>query len=511
MRTLLNRSSWDEQANQRACPQVTNNPAAARELWLAVNLPDLALECSGQDYQDLAFVVLEDIAGIPYVHSASSLAQRQGISAGMAVNAALALCDNLQSCILDPLRQQEKLQELATDALQLSPRVSITPPTSFLLEVAGSISYFGSLETIQQKISGSLKKKLKSSFNMVVSPVPAASLLLASAGYETVIRDLEELRSVSGDLPVSALPIDDKSLSKLGKIGVRVLRDIWRLPVSELARRFDADFINYLDTLLGKRQELLPLHQPSPYFQKQLLFPAEINQNHLLLPYLDSLLHDLVIFLRHFDLYTNSFLFHLSHRQHSPSTIHCHLRQATRDHEHFLKLVETDLQQRQLPAPVMGLELLADEFHEFQAKTRELFRHSAGSTDDKEDIEGLLDQLRVRLGQDQVSNLAYCADHRPEYAGFLSQQVPGTSPLPGKNRPLWLLPKPRLLRIKTNRLYYSGPVHIYSGPERIEAGWWDGNDIRRDYYIAVDKVAGRLWIYRDLKQSNSWYLHGLFG
>ncbi len=49
------------------------------------------------------------------------------------------------------------------------------------------------------------------------------------------------------------------------------------------------------------------------------------------------------------------------------------------------------------------------------------------------------------------------------------------------------------------------------GPERIEAGWWDCDDIHRDYYIGIDKIAGSLWIYHDLKNKQNWYLHGLFG
>ena len=34
----------------------------------------------------------------------------------------------------------------------------------------------------------------------------------------------------------------------------------------------------------------------------------------------------------------------------------------------------------------------------------------------------------------------------------------------------------------------AGPVartglRILSGPERLECGWWDGDDVRRDYYL----------------------------
>ncbi len=511
MRTLLDRSSWYENVDQQAHPQDENAALTRTDLWLAVDLPELDLECSGHDYQNSAFVVLEEIAGMHYVHNASKLARQKGISRGMTINAALAVCETLKSSNIDPVTQQDKLQELVTDSMQLSSRVSIAPPTSFLLEVAGSIRYFGSLELIQQKLAQSLKKKLSSTFNTVVSPVPAASLLLARSGYESIIHGLDELRSVSGDLPVNALPIDDKSLSQLDKIGVRVLRDLWRLPVNELARRFDADFVSYLEILLGKKQELLSPHHPAPRFNKRFSFMRDIKQNHRLLPHIDNLLNELIVFLRHYDFYTNHFLIYLEHRQRDTTVMNFFLRQPSRDKQYFLKLVETDLEQRQLPGPVIGLELLAEEFHEFHSKTRELFRHDPRSSHDEEDIQGLLDQLRVRLGQENISHLSCCADHRPEYAGLLHQQPAGSSTIAIRKRPLWLLPEPQLLRQKTNRLYYKGPVHICSGPERIETGWWDGQDIRRDYYTAIDELAGGLWIYRDLKSESCWYLHGLFG
>jgi len=48
------------------------------------------------------------------------------------------------------------------------------------------------------------------------------------------------------------------------------------------------------------------------------------------------------------------------------------------------------------------------------------------------------------------------------------------------------------------------------GPERIEAGWWSGKDIRRDYYIAIDGHGSQLWVFQTLNAQHQWYLHGVF-
>jgi protein ImuB len=98
------------------------------------------------------------------------------------------------------------------------------------------------------------------------------------------------------------------------------------------------------------------------------------------------------------------------------------------------------------------------------------------------------------------------SEHRPERAWRSVE--PGTLPAPilppAGARPLWLLDAPRELG-SIRRL------KLLSGPERIESGWWDGADIRRDYYVAHAQEAGLWWIFRSLDAPERWYVHGYFG
>ena len=52
---------------------------------------------------------------------------------------------------------------------------------------------------------------------------------------------------------------------------------------------------------------------------------------------------------------------------------------------------------------------------------------------------------------------------------------------------------------------------LVTGPERIETGWWDGHDVRRDYYVALSRAGVRLWIFRERPPGQRWFLHGVFG
>ena len=70
-------------------------------------------------------------------------------------------------------------------------------------------------------------------------------------------------------------------------------------------------------------------------------------------------------------------------------------------------------------------------------------------------------------------------------------------------RPAWLLPRPVPLRDHS--------LVVLAGPERIESGWWDGGDLRRDYYVVQTSQGQRAWAFLPAGASDAaWMLHGWF-
>jgi len=114
------------------------------------------------------------------------------------------------------------------------------------------------------------------------------------------------------------------------------------------------------------------------------------------------------------------------------------------------------------------------------------------------------------MGRDAIRTIHSVSDHRPEYAYRVNESVTKKTECIKQQRPFWLLHEPRLLLQKNHRPWSQGSIKLIKGPERIQAGWWSGHDIRRDYYIAVDKKGSHLWIYQELNEHGRWYLHGLF-
>jgi protein ImuB len=125
----------------------------------------------------------------------------------------------------------------------------------------------------------------------------------------------------------------------------------------------------------------------------------------------------------------------------------------------------------------------------------------------------LVECLRGRFGRDGVCGLQLRAEHRPELAfrqltGGLASRQNGkavTVPAAGE-RPLWLLPEP--VRLADDVLRSMACTD--RRPERIESGWWDGDDVQRDYYAVTTREGERWWVYRD-RATREWHLHGVFG
>ncbi len=106
-----------------------------------------------------------------------------------------------------------------------------------------------------------------------------------------------------------------------------------------------------------------------------------------------------------------------------------------------------------------------------------------------------------RLGQEAVCGIELVADHRPERAWQTREPVLAGSSAPGSSspagasgqdnpgvrldRPLWLLQAPLPLGLDGNRPWLDGPLTLGACCERIDTGWWDGQPVARDYYVAI--------------------------
>jgi len=73
-----------------------------------------------------------------------------------------------------------------------------------------------------------------------------------------------------------------------------------------------------------------------------------------------------------------------------------------------------------------------------------------------------------------------------------------------------LLQRPQRLITAEGYPTLQGALALAAGPERIEAGWWDGEEVRRDYYVATNVRGETFWIFQEHRDLSAWFLHGVF-
>ena len=104
----------------------------------------------------------------------------------------------------------------------------------------------------------------------------------------------------------------------------------------------------------------------------------------------------------------------------------------------------------------------------------------------------------------QASARATQASARSSLAAASTGRDARSTPRVYPVRPLWLFAEPRPLGAEPA----SAELKLLSGPERIESGWWDGNEIGRDYFVGRDAQGADVWLYRD--RGGQWFVQGVF-
>ena len=213
---------------------------------------------------------------------------------------------------------------------------------------------------------------------------------------------------------------------------------------------------------------------------------------------LNRLLGSLGGFLRARDMGIRHLDIQLYHHRLKPSTVALKFLDATANMNHLFRVATEQLGTQTLQAPVTRIGLHSVELASLEREGRDLFHKSQSQ---HQSVEQLLDKLVARLGKEAVYTATPCDDHRPEKAWLTTLLDKRRTHVQWPARPLWLLAEPRLL---------DEPVTLHTQPERIENGWWDEADVRRDYFIASNGQDTYYWLYRLRHQPEQWWIHGLF-
>ena len=468
--------------------------------WACIWLPQLALDSVLRRHRE-PDQPLAIVGGHPQrreLVAVNGAAARTGLRAGQRMALAQAMVRDFAVVEHDP-RDAERWQRfLAAWAYRYSSQVFAGWPDAIVLEARGSFGIIGQWPRFEAQLRADLQA-LGFQHQIALAPTPRAAHVLASVRDGLAVLQREQLRNALGGVPVRRAALPDEAGDKLHHVGIRQLRQLFELPRDGLRRRFGQGLLDHLDRMLGDAPELLDYYRPPDTFDLRVELSYEVEQHQALLFPVRRLTADLAVYLAGRDGGVQRFVLRLEHEGHAPTPVEVGLLAAERDPAMLFELTRSRLERAQIPAPVVALRLIARQLPPFIPACRDLFdEQPAGAVP----WEQLRERLRARLGPDAVYRVMEATDPRPERAWKLDDGSKPSPILDRPPRPAWLLQRPIPLRDPAPR--------ILAGPERLESGWWDGEDARRDYYVLETSFGQRAWAFAPVDEQGHWMLQGWF-
>ncbi|MEO9077945.1 MAG: DNA polymerase Y family protein [Rhodanobacter sp.] len=471
-------------------------------LWACIVLPHLALDgvLRRRPASDRPLTIVTGTQQARYLLDANDSARAAGLYPGQPLIAAQALLSDFETIDHDPGEVTRWHNLLAAWAYRYSAEV-VQMDDAVALEIRHSSGLFGPWQHFQTKLRDDLQQ-LGFRHRLGLAPCAVAARVLAEAGDGLTAENPADCRQLLAQIPLSLAGLPDDHATTLAGMGIHRLGALLDLPRAGLRRRFGTPLIAHLEQLLDEQPADLPRYRPPDKFEARIELNFEVENIAALAFPLRRMTSDLASYLAGRDGGVQRFALQLEHHGHTPTRLTIGLLHPEREAAVLFELTRSRLDRLTVVHPVVALRLLAQELPPFVPAGRDLFDARPINAIP---LEQLRERLRARLGDHSVRQLRPTVDPRPEraQAWCMEKQTTHASSLP---RPTWLLPRPIPLRTRG--------VQIVAGPERLESGWWDGGDVRRDYYVLQTAEGQRAWAFCAAGdhpgERDGWMLHGWF-
>ncbi|MEO8746657.1 MAG: DNA polymerase Y family protein [Rhodanobacter sp.] len=465
-------------------------------LWACVLLPHLALDGVLRHRPDDGPLVL--VAGGTHactLVSVNTAAREAGLRVGQRLSAAQALLSRFEVLPYNVAATERCQRFLAAMAYRYSSE-AVLLPHAIALEISHSMRLFGPWPRLEALLRADFTA-LGFRQRIAVAPTAHAAYLLAGVSDGQAVLTDAALRLALQRVSVRKSHLPGAAAEALSGMGVRTLGQLFSLPRDGLRRRFGAELLTALDRITGDLPAGLEAWRPPDVFDLRIELTHEVEDLEALVFPLRRLTADLAAYLAGRDGGVQRFVLELEHRDHPCTDVVVGLLAPEREAGMLFELARGRLEQVELPAPVLGMRLLARDLPSFVPAGRDLFDERPAHA---LPIEQLRERLRARLGDQAVYRLGSTTDPRPELAQTTASDVGDAHE--AHPRPSWLLERPLPLRGATPR--------ILAGPERLETGWWDGGEVCRDYYVIETSLGQRAWAFCASGEQSGWMLHGWF-
>jgi protein ImuB len=448
------------------------------------------------------------------IYALDDLAAHSGLSIGLPLANARAICPELTVFDADEAADRKTLDDIADWCDRFTPLVALDAPHGLFLDITGCAHLFGGEAALLQSVTGALTRRGFAVSAAIASTSVCARTLTRHVSGK-IIADGEEAKAVA-PLPVTALGAGEAIVGGLRRAGLKTIGDVASRARHEIAARFGAGFTEPVATENVIAMNLSALAA---------MLVAAMDKQGKGARRLEA-----------------SFF----RTDGAVRTIAVDTGRPVTKREVIDRLFRERFDALNDPLdPGFGFDLIRLSASRTEIMVQQQ-RDLDVSVHDNDEIAALIDRIAARIGGKRVVVHLPQDTHIPEHAVMAMpaqhhlavaiqatwpERVASEPPL----RPLRLFDKPEPIKVPFATVP-DGPPHQFTwrrvthtvarveGPERIAMEWWKQNGavLTRDYFRIEDEAGLRFWIFRDgLYESElrdeegepveaKWFVHGLF-
>jgi protein ImuB len=524
--------------------------SANRRRILSLWLPRLPIDrikrlaWSSAELAEIPSVVVAKRNNALQIYALDDIAARSGLSIGLPLANARAICPELTVFDADEAADAKTLNDIADWCDRFTPLVALDPPHGLFLDITGCAHLFGGERALLQTVCGALTRR-----GFVVSAAIAGTSICARTltrqASGKIIADGGEAEAVS-PLPVSALGADEAITSGLRRAGLKTIGDVASRARHEISARFGAGFTTLLEHALGQGDAPISPRKPLPDYIVEKRFPEPVTTESMIAMTLSSLAQMLVTAMDRQGKGARRLEARFFRTDGAVRTISVDTGRPVTKAAVVDRLFRERLDALNDPLdPGFGFDLIR-----LSASRTEIVVQQQCDLDatvhDNDELSALIDRIAARIGGKRVVVYLPQDTHIPERAvlaapaqhhlAAASQAAwPARTESEPPLRPLRLFDTPEPIKVPFATVP-DGPPHHFTwrrathavvrveGPERIAVEWWkqDGKTLTRDYFRVEDEQGLRFWIFRDGLYGSeladeegkpvpaNWFVHGLF-
>jgi protein ImuB len=474
------------------------------------------------------FALVERTAHGLILSALNPAARRLGLAMGQGHADACAAVPHLTSTPAEPHRDNTALKRLALWAERFSPLVAMdaTPPglEGLLIDVTGAAHLFGGELALLTEIERRLASAGVEARCAMADTSGAAWGLARFSGRSITLANEGETRDALASLPIAALRLAPPAIKLLARLGLKRIGDLYALPRSGLARRFQGPdglaVVQRLDQALGDTAEPLIPERPLPRYRVWRVFAEPMIEAEGAAFWLPDLAEGLAGQLERDGMGARHIRLTAFRVDGRTTALEAILSHPSSKPGHLIRLLkETGFEKLDLGfgADALMLSALTAE----PMTVRQVDMEDGADETAADALATLVDRLRARLGDTAVRRPVFHGSWLPErserWTPIRNLSLDPGAPAPTGPRPILVfhppepvdaiaeLPDAAPARFTWRRVAHK--IVKSAGPERLSAEWWTPAALRlgavdepprtRDYYRVEDEAGRRFWLFRE--------------